>query len=119
MGTLEGDSSHLRQHAPRQLCLRARTRLQAPPVRAAGETDSFFVLVKEVRVWHTRAAAIRWAHSRLSVRGEARHERDGVPALFQSHGKVRARPGPSGEAICMAAPYKRHGGNDATRSLRV
>ena len=41
------------------------------------------------------------------------------PALFQPHGKVRARPGPSGEALCMAAPCKRHGVNDATRSLRV
>ena len=41
------------------------------------------------------------------------------PALFQPHGKVRARPGPSGEALCMAAPCKRHVVNDATRSLRV
>ena len=41
------------------------------------------------------------------------------PALFQPQGKVRARPGPSGEALCMAAPCKRHGVNDATRSLRV
>ena len=41
------------------------------------------------------------------------------PALFQPHGKVRARPGPSGEALSMAAPCKRHVGNDATRSLRV
>ena len=41
------------------------------------------------------------------------------PALFQPHGKVRARPGPSGGALGMAAPYKRHGGNDATRSMRV
>ena len=40
-------------------------------------------------------------------------------ALFQPHGKVRARPGPSGEALCMAAPCKRHVVNDATRSLRV
>ena len=41
------------------------------------------------------------------------------PALFQPHGKVRARPGPSGEALCMAAPCKRHVFNDATRSLRA
>ena len=38
------------------------------------------------------------------------------PAVFQPHGKVRARPGPSGEALCMAAPRKRHVVNDATRS---
>ena len=44
---------------------------------------------------------------------------DLVAALFQPRGKVRARPGPSGEALCMAAPCKRHGGNDATRSLCV
>ena len=43
----------------------------------------------------------------------------GGPALFQPHGKVRARPGPSGGALGMTAPYKQHGGNDATRSLRV
>ena len=42
-----------------------------------------------------------------------------APALFQPHGKVRARPGPSGEALCMAAPCKRHVVNDATQSLRV
>ena len=42
-----------------------------------------------------------------------------APALFQPHGKVRARPGPSGEALCMGAPCKRHVVNDATRSLRV
>ena len=47
-----------------------------------------------------------------------RHERVG-PALFQPHGKVRARPGPSGEALCMAAPCKRHVVKDATRSMRV
>ena len=41
------------------------------------------------------------------------------PALFQPHGKVRARPGPSGEALCLAAPCKQHVVNDATRSLRV
>ena len=40
-------------------------------------------------------------------------------AIFQPHGKVRARPGPSGEALCMAAPCKWHVVNDATRSLRV
>ena len=41
------------------------------------------------------------------------------PALFQPHGKVRARPDLSGGALGMTAPYKQHGGNDATRSLRV
>ena len=41
------------------------------------------------------------------------------PALFQPRSEVRARPGPSGEALCMGSPCKRHVVNDATRSLRV
>ena len=49
----------------------------------------------------------------------ARPPRPWRPALFQPHSKVRARPGPSGEALCMAASCKRHAVNDATRSLRV
>ena len=61
----------------------------------------------------------RRAGPRLEL-GELRLWRDvRRAAVFQSHGKVRARPGPSGEALCMAPACKRHGVNDATRSLRV
>ena len=61
-------------------------------------------------------ARCRWRQSRqAALWSDAR----AVPALFQPHGKVRARPGPSGEALCVAAPCKRHGVDDATRSLRV
>ena len=40
-------------------------------------------------------------------------------ALFQPQGKVRPRPGPSGGGLSVAAPYKLHGGNSTTRSLRA
>ena len=42
-----------------------------------------------------------------------------APTLFQPRGKVRRTPGPSGGALRAASPYKRHGGNAATRSLRA
>ena len=42
-----------------------------------------------------------------------------APALFQPQCKVKAQPGPNGVALRTAAPYKHHGGNYATRSLRV
>ena len=41
------------------------------------------------------------------------------PALFHPQGNVKRTPSPSGGALRMAAPYKRHGGNGATRSLRA
>ena len=43
----------------------------------------------------------------------------GTSALFQPQGNVTRTPSPSGGALRMAAPYKRHGGNGATRSLRA
>ena len=48
-----------------------------------------------------------------------RRHRPRVPALFQPQGKVRPRPGPSGWGLSVAAPYKLHGGNSATRSLHA
>ena len=43
----------------------------------------------------------------------------GLQRSFQPRGKLKRPPGPRGGALRTAAPYKRRGGNDATRSLRV
>ena len=72
--------------------------------------------------WAAKARAHAWAARRRGGRPRGRGIALGgqlVACVIQPHGKVRARPGPSSGALGMTAPYKRHGGNDATRSLRV
>ena len=61
------------------------------------------------------------SHARRSVPAEAGQRlwfEFGL-RLCQPQGNVKRTPSPSGGALCMAAPNKRHGGNNATRSLCV